>query len=301
MSVTPIRKSKLLAVSPELVEPKKPKILIFGPPGVGKTWGALDFPGVYYIDTEAGADLNHYRDKLKRAGGAYFGPDQGSLDFDAVISQVEALATEKHEFKTIVFDSITKLFNTAIADEQARLGDADVFGASKKPPIRQMIRLIRWVNRTDMNAVFIAHQKDLWGTENKQRAVIGQTFDGYEKMEYELHLVLRISKIGSGDNAKRFAHIGKSRLASFPEGQRFDWTYNDFAERYGRDIIETAAHQIVLATPEQIAELDRLLEIVKSDGLAAKWFKAAEVDSFEEMTTEQVEKCITYLKGKLQS
>ncbi len=164
-----------------------------------------------------------------------------------------------------------------------------------------MIRLIRWVNRTDMNAVFIAHQRDLWGTENKQRAVIGQTFDGYEKMEYELHLVLRISKIGSGDNAKRFAHIGKSRLASFPEGQRFDWTYNDFAERYGRDIIETAAHQIVLATPEQIAELDRLLEIVKSDGLAAKWFKAAEVDSFEEMTTEQVEKCIVYLKGKLQS
>jgi hypothetical protein len=67
-AVTPIRKSKLLAVSPDTVEPKKPKILIFGPAGVGKTWAALDFPGVYYIDTEGGADLGHYRERLKAAG-----------------------------------------------------------------------------------------------------------------------------------------------------------------------------------------------------------------------------------------
>ena len=62
----PARKSKLLAVAPETVEPKKPKVLIFGAAGVGKTWTSLDFPGVYYIDTEGGADLDHYRAKHDR-------------------------------------------------------------------------------------------------------------------------------------------------------------------------------------------------------------------------------------------
>ena len=47
--------SKLKAKDPVNAEPSKPKMLIFGKPGVGKTWGALDFPSCYYIDTEGGA------------------------------------------------------------------------------------------------------------------------------------------------------------------------------------------------------------------------------------------------------
>src|SRR4051812_31701239 len=132
------RRGRLLAVAPETVEPKKPKVLVYGAPGVGKTWTTLDFPGVYYVDTEGGADLNHYREKLKNSGGVYFGPDQGSLDFDTVIGQVQALATERHEFRTIVFDSISKLWNVALSDEQERLGDKDAYGAYKKAPTRQM-------------------------------------------------------------------------------------------------------------------------------------------------------------------
>lgn len=300
-AVTPIRKSKLLAVAPETVEPKKPKILIYGPAGVGKTWTALDFPGVYYIDTEGGADLGHYRERLKAAGGMYFGPDQGSLDFDTVIGQIEALATEKHQYKTIVFDSITKLFNTAISDETQRLGDKDVFGASKKIPIRQMTRLVRWINRADLNAVLIAHQRDVWGKDEKgNREVVGQSFDAWEKLEYELHLVLRISKIGAGANAKRFANVGKSRLSGFPEGERFDWSFASFASRYGKDVIEKEVKPVILATPEQVAEVKRLVENVKlPDGTIEKWFTKASVDSFEEMDTEAVAKCIQFLMEKL--
>lgn len=300
-AVTPIRKSKLLAVAPETVEPKKPKILIFGPAGVGKTWASLDFPSVYYIDTEGGADLGHYRERLKAAGGMYFGPEQGSLDFDAVIGQMEALATEKHQYKTVVFDSITKLFNTAISDEGMRLGDKDVFGASKKGPIRQMTRLVRWINRADMNAVLIAHQKDVWGKDEKgNREVTGQTFDAWEKLEYDLHLVLRISKIGAGANAKRFANVGKSRLTGFPEGERFDWSFTSFAERYGKDVIEKEVKPVVLASPEQVAEVKKLCEVVKlPDGTIEKWFTKASVDSFEEMDTDMISKCIQFLREKL--
>lgn len=291
------KRSRLLAVSPEVIEPKKPKVLIYGPPGVGKTWASLEFPKVYYFDTEGGADLSHYREKLKAAGGMYFGPDQGSLDFDTVIGQVEALATEDHLYKTMVFDSITKLFNTAITDEQARLGDKDAFGASKKGPIRQMGRLIRWINRADMNAVLIAHQKDMWGKDDKgNREVIGQTFDAWEKLEYELHLVMRISKIGTGDKAMRFANIGKSRLTGFPEGTKIDWSYQEFANRYGKDVIEKDVKPVVLASAEQVADVQKLLETVKlPDGTVDKWFTKAGVEGFTEMDTDTIAKCLAYL------
>lgn len=295
------RASKLLAVSPEAVEPKKPKILIYGPPGVGKTWTSLDFPSVYYIDTEGGADLTHYRDKLLKAGGMYFGPDQGSLDFDTVIGQVEALATEEHHYKTVVIDSITKLFNTAITDEQTRLGDKDAFGASKKGPVRQMARLTRWLNRADMNAVVIAHQKDMWGKDEKgNREVVGMTFDAHDKLEYDLHLIMRISQLGSGANAKRFANVGKSRLTGFPSGEKFDWSYASFAERYGKDVIEKAAVPVVLASAEEVAEVTHLLTVVKlPEGTTEKWLTKAGAESFGEMSSETIQACIAHLKGKL--
>lgn len=297
----PARKSKLVAVSPETIEPKKPKVLIFGGPGVGKTWTSLDFPSAYYIDTEGGADLDHYRTKLKAAGGMYMGPDQGSLDFETVIGQIEALATEEHPYKTIIFDSITKLFNTAIADEQFRLGDKDQFGSSKKAPIRQMGKLIRWINRADMNVIMIAHEKPLWGLDSKgNREEIGKTFDAWEKLEYELHFVLRITKLGAGDSAKRFASIGKSRLTGFPEGTRFDWSYAEFAERYGKDVIEKEVKPVVLASAEHIAEVKKILEVAPlPEGMIAKWFTKAGVDDWAEMDTETIEKCITFMKGRL--
>lgn len=291
------RRGKLLAVAPETVEPKKPKVLIYGPPGVGKTWASLDFPGVYYIDTEGGADLDHYRAKLRDSGGAYLGPDQGSLDFDVVIGQIQALATEQHKFRTVVLDSASKLWNVALSDEQEALGDKDAFGAYKKVPTRKFALMIRWLSRLDMNAIIICHQKEMWGlNDKKQREVVGYTFDCQEKLEYDLHLVLRIAKIGPS----RYAYIGKSRLPSFPEGESFPWSYSEFAARYGRDVIEKATQPITLATPEQIEELQRLMGIVKlPDDWQDKVFKKAGVDSWDEMDSDKLDKCIASLKERI--
>lgn len=292
-----IRRSKLLAVSPDVVEPKRPKVLIYGPPGVGKTWASLDFPSVYYIDTEGGADLDHYRAKLRHSGGAYLGPDQGSLDFDVVIAQIQALATEQHPYRTVVIDSISKLWNVALSDEQEALGAKDAFGAFKKAPTRKYNSLVKWAGRLDMNAIFIAHQKDQWGLDDKgQRVMTGYTYDGQEKLEYDLHLVLRIARVG----ASRYAYIGKSRLPSFPEHENFDWSYQEFATRYGRDVIEKAAEKLILATPAQIEELNRLLSVVKMpDDWQAKIFKAASIDSWEEMDSDKIESCLKLLKAKI--
>lgn len=289
-------KSKLKAVAPKAAEPSKPKVLIFGKPGVGKTWTALDFPNVYYIDTEGGADLAHYTDKLERAGGVYFGPDQGSLDFEAVLVQIQALATENHEFKTVVIDSITKLFNLEITKEAERLGDKNAFGADKKPAIAMMKRLVSWIQRLDMNVILIAHEKPLWGMANGERSEIGVTFDCWDKLEYELHLCLNIIKFAD----KRQAKVKKSRLTGFPDGDNLKWSYDEFADRYGKDVIEKEGKAIILATDEQLQEFNYLLTVIQlPEGQQAKWLGHFNVEKFEEIETVGMQKLIDGIKAKL--
>ena len=134
--------TKLKAINPQLVKPGHLKGVLFGKPGAGKTWTALGFPGVFLIDTENGARLAHYTEKLVASGGVYLGPSEGSQDFETVINQIIALSTEKHPYKTLVIDSITKLFELEIAREAERLGSKDAFGASKKPAVAHMRRLV---------------------------------------------------------------------------------------------------------------------------------------------------------------
>ena len=154
--------SKLKAKDPKDTEPSKPKIMIIGAPGVGKTYTSLDFPVSYYYDTEGGANRSHYTDKLKKSGGVYMGPEDGTLDAQTLIDQLQALATEEHEYKTLIIDSISKIYNKIITDESERLKDKDVYGASKKPAIAWMKRVVNWINKLDMSVIFIAHEKTNW-------------------------------------------------------------------------------------------------------------------------------------------
>lgn len=289
--------SKLKAVDPKAAEPSKPKILLYGKPGVGKTWFSLDFPGVYYIDTEGGADLNHYTDKLKKSGGVYFGPDQGSLDFQTVIEQIQALATEKHSFKTVVIDSISKIFALEIQKEAERLGDKNAYGADKKAAIAYMRKLVSWLTRLDMNVIIIAHEKALWGMANGERTEIGVTFDAWDKLEHELHLALNVFKQGKEYKAR----VTKTRLDGggykFPPAEVFVLSYTEFTNRYGKEVVEGDVKQITLATPEQLNSLKFLFETVKlPEGQEEKWLKAGNAESWTEMDSEKVEKIIDYIK-----
>jgi hypothetical protein len=286
--------SRLKAVVPKSATPSKPKILIFGRAGVGKTWSALDFPSVYYIDTEGGADLAHYTDKLVASGGMYLGPEQGSNSFETVIDQVKALAVEPHDYRTLVIDSISILFNTAVAEASEDLGDKDQFGASKKAGVSKMRILLRWLRRLDMNVVLIAHATSEWGVgKNGQREQIGETFDAWDRLEYELHLCLQIEKTGKA----RYARVRKSRLKEFPDAERFAWSYADFADRYGRSVIEAGSAAIALATPAQVSEITKLLAVVKvPDGWEQKFLSDSDAETWAEVPEEHAGKVIERLR-----
>jgi len=290
--------SKLKAKPPGEVKPGKTKMLIFGSPGVGKTFFSLSFPMPYYIDTEGGADLGHYQDRLKTAGGVYLGPGDGALDFESVLGQMQALATEKHPYKTLIVDSLTKLYQTAIAQEAERLGAKDAFGASKRPAIAYMRRMMAWTMRLDMNILYVSHETSEWGVDEKtgQRAEIGKIADCWEKVSYDLDLSLHCQKYGP----KRVALIKKSRLAGFPEGTRFDLDYASFAEKYGKDVIESEHEIITLASPEQTAEINRLVKLLHiPEEQSDKWLTKAGASKFSEFTDDQAGKIIKMLSEKL--
>lgn len=289
----------LKAKPPKQAKPKKPKVLIFGKAGIGKTWGALEFPACYFIDCEGGATLDHYQEKLEASGGQYLGTDEGANDFATVLEQVRLLATTSHPYKTLVIDSFSKLFNTAIAIEYEKLERdksfkdmTKTFGAEKKPAVSKTKQMINWFGRLDMTVLLLCHEKAMW-SDGEQ---VGFTFDAWEKIDYELDFVLQIIKQGNARKAK----VGKCRLSQFRENELFDWNYKTFAERYGIQVIEAESHSVKPASAEQIRMVEQLCDVVKiTDDDRLKWFEKAGVDSWGEMDADTIQKGIDFLSNKL--
>jgi hypothetical protein len=284
----------LKGVDPVQAKPSKPKILIWGKSGVGKSWGALDFPCSYLIDCEGGSNLPRYTDKLKKSGGMYFGPEHGANDFNTVTEEIITLATTKHKFRTLIIDSGTKILGTAVAAEHERMEKAGrdmekTFGAEKKPALNWLRRWLRWFQAMEMTVIIICHEKD----EYKDGKLVGSIPDFWDKYTYELDLSLQIVKTGPS----RKARVTKTRLEGFPDLDTFDWSYEEFAKRYGKDVIEAQGEAIKLATTEQVTKFKELLLVVKVDQkVLDKWDEAGDVT---EMTEADLQKRISYLAGLL--
>lgn len=282
----------LKAKQPEEVKATKPKFMIYGESGVGKTFFALDFPKPYLIDTEGGATREQYQAKLKKVGGAYFGKEEGSQDFKAVISEVRELCTAPHDYRTLIIDSFTYLYMLEAAEAEAK-GGSD-FGRDKKAANVPTRQLISQLEKCDLNVILICHSKQSWERRGKDIINTGTTFDGYEKLEYILDLAIEIVKGG-----KTF-YVKKSRITGLPQGDSFPLSYEKFAEIYGKSIVEAKAVPVVLATAEEVARLHKLVEGLKVDqDTTDKWLTKCGVESFEEMTQEQIKSLIAFCEKKI--
>lgn len=282
----------LKARSPEVVQPSKPKFLISGESGVGKTFFSLDFPKPYLIDVEGGATRPQYQEKLKRVGGAYFGKEEGSQDFDSVLNEVTQLATTKHEYKTLIIDSFSYLYMLEAAIAEQKVGND--FSRDKKEAQKPTKQLIRWLEKLDMTVILICHSKAKWARKGKEIYQDGTTFDGWDKMEYILDLWIEIQNGG-----KTFL-IKKSRIESLPQGDSMPIDYKKFADVYGADIIEKESMPTQLTTTVQKKLLDKYISLLNIDEtVQEKWLKKANVDSFDEMTQDQMNSLLEMLKEKV--
>lgn len=272
---------------PESIE-KRLKALFYGNAGVGKTTAAIQFPAPYLIDTEKGAVHEQYIRQIEKVGGAIY----QTSDWDELITEIKSLLTEKHEYKTLVIDPLTMLYNDLL--DKAALKVGTDYGKHYGEANKRMKHLLTLLLRLDMNVIVTAHAKNEYG---EGMMVLGQTFDCYKKLDYLFDLVLEIQRRGKD----RVGVVKKSRIENLIDGDSFKFSYDEVAIRYGVDILEKEAVPENFATIEQQSEIKRLIDVMKIDtDIVDKWLTKANAESFSEMKSDDVQKCIDYLKSKLQ-
>ena len=278
----------LRARKPEAVA-KRLKLFMYGPAGVGKTTAAIQFPNSYIIDCERGTE--NYDKLITDSGSVVF----QTTDMLEVISEVKSLLTEKHDYRTLVIDPITTVYNDLLEKCEAKVGSD--FGRHYGEANKLMKRLANLVMALDMNVVITAHAKKEYGDNLR---VLGHTFDGWRQLDYWFDLVVELGKKGRGKETRRQAKVVKTRIDSFPDEDTFEWNYESIKKRYDISMLEKPAEAMALAAPSDVREMKELLNVVRlPEGTIDKWFAKAGVDMWEDMPAETLAKCLEYVKNRL--
>ena len=263
------------------------KCLFYGSAGVGKTMAAIQFPKPYIIDTEGSTNKSQYVSAIEKVDGAVL----VTLDFDEMINEVRELLTTTHDYKTLVIDSLTLLYNDLLEKAESKVGSE--FGRHYGEANKRMKQLLNLLFRLDMNVIITSHSKNEYG---QNLSILGQTFDCYKKLDYLFDLVFEIQKRGKD----RVGVIKKSRIEGFPDTESFPFSYDEIARRYGREVLERDAIAQELATPEQIKEILHLIDLIKVPVETwQKWLDKTTSDSWDVMPKESIQKCIDHLRSKI--
>jgi len=278
---------------------KKLKVLFYGDAGVGKTTTALHFPNPYVMDTEDGTENSSYIKLIKDHNGAVF----KTTDVDEIMSEVKALLSEKHDYKTLVIDSFTVIYQdlcdkwaTKLAKQAGPGSDGTEFQRHRDKADTQVKQLFRLLFRLDMNVIVTAQSKTKWQKNGKELIDMGNTFDCYKKMDYIFDLALEVQMRGD----KSVALVKKTRIDGFPRGATVPFSYDEIADRYGREILEKGCAIEKLATTEQIKEIKGLIAVNEiTDSTVQKWLDKAKSNSLEDMSASLMDKLIVSLKSSL--
>jgi hypothetical protein len=280
---------------------KRVKMMIFSTAGLGKTTASIGWPKAVIIDMEHGTD--NYHETIIGNGSIVL----HTTNPDEVKDEIKTMLTEKHDYRTIVIDPVTILYQ-AIQEKWTRIFSkyADTekatelqdFGFRYWAKVKSDYKAImRMLLACDMNVILTAHQKDLYGEGMKKVGFGSDSMKGDEHIfDYVFQLVMDAKGRRIAITKKERAEIGKPK---FPA--EFEWSYKNFIVYYGKDALERESTPIPLATHEQVAKVKELLGIVKvEESFETDCLTKADVDNWEEMTSDKIQKAIDFLTKKLQ-
>lgn len=287
-------KMALRGKKPDAIQ-KRLKMFLYSKAGVGKTTAAISFPNCYLIDCEKGSENTQYVRLLEKSGGVVF----HSPDYDEIMQEIRALRTEKHDYKTLIIDPVTIVYQGLIERFSVKKDGSDGtgYGAHYKAANAAIKRMLRLLLNLDMNLILTAHAKNEYEIQGsgQQMTLKGQTFDFMQGSEYIFDLVLEAKKIGNTRTAK----VIKTRIETFEDGEIIDFNYDEIATRYGKDVILAEVKPVIVALPEEVAHIKDLVASLQiSRDEVRRWFDKVSVDSFEDLPQDVAHKIIDMLKTK---
>jgi len=211
-----------------------------------KTRTSIQMPNSYIIDAEKGTET--YSQQIEDAGGVVW----DCIESDEICTELEALQREIHEYKTLVLDPITTIYDRLVETGAEKVGEAHArhYGyASTK-----MKKLYNRLSQLDMNVVVTAHAKVKYDQKMKP---VGHTWDGWKKFDYLFHLILFLERQGE----QVFATVWKTRFSEFPNGNRFEFNFDTFADMYGRQRLKNGWQLASEETVKRFTELYKELSM----------------------------------------
>ncbi|MFQ5771513.1 MAG: AAA family ATPase [bacterium] len=268
------------------VKSSRLKFLLYGGPKVGKTTASLKMPKSYLIDTEKGAVQKQYIDLLKKNKGLRF----EAHTFEEVIQEIRVLATEKHDFLTVIIDSYTPVYDAEVDTGEIKVGKE--WGRHYGYANKTAKRLFNLLTKIDMNVIVTAHEKNEYGA---QMEVIDKVPDGWRKLDYLFDLILHLRKEKDG---RRIATVKGTRLYEFKDGEQFEWSYENLAARFGKDRLETETRRSDLVTEKTATEfLDLYKSLTTAEIKKLKLDTIGKPDEVYELTEDRVRKGIEYIQS----
>lgn len=269
---------------------KRPKILLYGDFGTGKTPLALGMPGVVMIDTERGSEPynDQYDFQVLHASNS-----------DEITRAVDWLLKNKHPYKTLVVDPVTVYWESL----QKKYSDFFLEHNTKSKGFKhdfyelqskdwmviknEFKDFMRKITALDMNIVFIAREKTKY-KEGGFMVTDGVTFDGEKSLPYLFDTVIRLYK---GRDGKQMGTCLRDRNRRIPQGA-FEPSYETLEKLIGKKILNRKVKPVAYATADQKKTLQEFFDNsgASSEQLQERLYlyDADDLDSLKEEDAENI-------------
>ena len=262
-------------------------LLIAGDSGAGKSFWIANLKNALIFDTDIGGGLTYADARIARNGSE-------RIEVGSYLEVIDEIDKRRKNLTrtTVAIDHLSTLHQESVIRHNPKLvKDFGAAGDKAAREWRKVRELVRWC---DFNLVCTSHLKGKWEDEK----VVGEQADAAKKIEGDFHTVLHVHNVGP---FPKQAFVYKWRRdpedARGPVPPSFPFTMEDFLKIHGYSM-EGERHEIPMATAQQIAELEALINIVKlPDGVVDKWLSKAKAESFAEMSEDVIKKCIAFTRG----